>query len=84
MSLPFPEDIVCRDVVELISDFVDRALTRAVCEGLEMHLALCDGCRSYVDQVRASIAVSGRLAEEPLPEALEARLLEVFRGGGEA
>jgi anti-sigma factor RsiW len=80
----WPEDIACRDVVEVVSDYLDGGLAPDLREGLEMHLVICDGCDSYVDQMRKTILISGRLGETPLPESLEARLIEAFRAGGQA
>jgi anti-sigma factor RsiW len=77
--------LVCRDAVELMSDYVEGALSRRDRRRLERHLAGCDACTLYLDQLRATIAASGRVAPEDLdPAALDA-LTEVyrrFRAGG--
>ena len=71
--------LVCRDAVELMSDYVEGALSRRDRRRLERHLAGCDACTAYLDQLRATIAASGRVAPEDLdPAALDA-LTEVFR-----
>lgn len=80
---PFPEDIACREVVELVSDYLDEALDLDLREALELHLAFCDPCDRYVEQVRAGIRLTGRLGETPLPPELESRLLEALREGRE-
>ena len=46
---------------------------------LEEHLADCEGCTAYLEQLRVTIGLSGRLSEEAVsPEAM-APLLEAFR-----
>jgi hypothetical protein len=79
----FPEDIACRDVVEHVSDYLEDALDPGLREALELHLAFCDPCDRYVEQVRAGIRLTGRLGETPLPAGLEARLLDALRQGHE-
>lgn len=71
--------LVCREAVELMSDYVEGALTRRDRRRLERHLAGCDACTAYLAQLRATIAASGRVGAEDLdPAALDA-LTEVFR-----
>ena len=71
--------LVCREAVELASDFLDGALRRRDRRRLERHLAECDACAAYLDEIRATIAASGRVAPEDLaPETLEG-LVELYR-----
>lgn len=69
----------CRDLVELITDYLDRALAPAVQSAVEEHLRACEGCAGYVDQVRATVAVLGATPPPPLDPAFCARLLAAFR-----
>jgi anti-sigma factor RsiW len=46
---------------------------------LEEHLADCDGCTAYLEQLRTTIRLSGRLPEAPVPPETMAPLLEAFR-----
>lgn len=71
--------LVCRQAVELMSDYVEGALSRRDRRRLETHLAHCPHCSEYLVQMRAVIAASGSVTPDDLaPEALE-DLLEVFR-----
>ncbi len=71
--------LVCREAVELVSDYLDGALSRRDRRRLERHLAACDACDAYLDQVRATIAASGRVSPDDLtPETLEG-LVELYR-----
>lgn len=79
--------LVCREAVELMSDYVEGSLSRRDRRRLQRHLDGCGACTAYLDQLRATIAASGWVGPEDLdPVALEA-LTEVYRrfraeGGG--
>jgi anti-sigma factor RsiW len=73
------EELSCREVVEILGDYLDGAMTPEDRARLEQHLADCDGCTAYLEQLRSTIRLSGRLSEEAVsPEAM-APLLEAFR-----
>jgi len=72
--------VACVEVVELITDYLEGALDPTTEERVTAHLALCEGCACYLEQMRATIAVVGRLREPELPPELEQRLLDAFRG----
>ena len=74
------QELACRDVVELVTAYLEQALSPGELERFEEHLVFCDGCNTYLDQMRATIAATGRLEPAALPAELEARLLEAFRG----
>jgi anti-sigma factor RsiW len=74
-----PEDITCREIVELVTDYLEGALPPAEREAFELHLTYCDGCVNYLDQLRETIRLSGELREEDLPPELEEQLLRAFR-----
>ena len=69
----------CREVVELMTDYLEGALSREDRARFEDHIAGCDGCRAYLEQLRETRRVAGRLATEPVPESLKAELLDAFR-----
>ncbi len=67
------EVLVCRQVVELVTDYLDDALSRADRKRFERHLRACPNCSAYLEQMRLTIATTGRLAPESLtPEARDA------------
>jgi anti-sigma factor RsiW len=73
------EELSCREVVEILGDYLDGAMTPEDRARLEQHLADCDGCTAYLEQLRITVRLSGRLSEEAVsPEAM-APLLEAFR-----
>jgi len=71
--------LVCRDAVELVSDYLDGALSRPDRRRFEKHLAACDACQAYVEQVRATVAASGRVGPEDLPDDVVEGLVNLFR-----
>lgn len=73
-------EMPCRELVELITDYLENRLSPIDRGRFEAHLAECEACRTYLDQFRQTIRVLGRLPEESLsPEARDA-LLDSFRG----
>jgi anti-sigma factor RsiW len=72
-------ELACQEVVELVTSYLDDALSAEDRERFEEHLVFCDGCQNYLAQMRATIALTGRSHLAPLPAALEGQLLEAFR-----
>ena len=72
-------DLVCKDFVEFVTDYLEGALPRDVHEAVDHHLSRCEGCSNYLEQMRMSIALTGRPPDEPLPPEVEAALLAAFR-----
>jgi anti-sigma factor RsiW len=79
-----PEMLSCREVVELVTAYLDGALPETEEVRFEEHLAMCDGCVAYLDQMRTTIELVGRL--DPSAVDLEAceRLGHAFRGWRDA
>ena len=69
----------CRDVVELMTDYLEGAMSAADRARFEDHISGCDGCRAYLEQLRATRRVAGSLASEPVPEALQQELMNAFK-----
>ena len=72
-------ELTCAQVVELVTAYLDDRLASEDAERFEEHLAFCDGCSTYLEQKRATIAATGRLRGDELPPGLQDRLLEAFR-----
>jgi anti-sigma factor RsiW len=72
-------ELACRDIVELVTAYLEHGLAPADRERFEEHLVFCDGCGTYLDQMRETIAATGRLGPVALPAELEQQLLEAFR-----
>jgi anti-sigma factor RsiW len=65
-------ELTCRELVELVTAYIDDALAPPERERFERHLGHCPGCSTYVEQIRETMRLTGEtLREETLP--LEAR-----------
>jgi anti-sigma factor (TIGR02949 family) len=72
-------ELTCAEVVELITSYLDRRLEAADAERFEEHVAFCDGCSTYLEQMRTTIAATGHVRGEDVPAELRDRLLATFR-----
>jgi predicted anti-sigma-YlaC factor YlaD len=79
MSGASVEELSCREVVEILGDYLEGAMTPEDCARLEEHLADCQGCTAYLEQLRTTIRLSGRLPEDAVSSEAMAPLLEAFR-----
>jgi anti-sigma factor RsiW len=73
-----PEDIACRELVELVTDYLEGALAEARRLAVDAHLAGCPGCAAYVEQMRQTIRAAGRVEPEQLTPAQRRALLDLF------
>ncbi|HEY1420262.1 MAG TPA: zf-HC2 domain-containing protein [Candidatus Dormibacteraeota bacterium] len=71
--------MTCRQVVELMTDYLEGLLSAPDRARFEAHLAGCDGCTAYLAQLRMTRRLVGRLADEPIPPLLQRDLMEAFR-----
>jgi anti-sigma factor RsiW len=69
----------CREVVTLMTEYLEGALSAEERARFEAHIAGCDGCREYLAQLRRTIELTGRVEEEPVPAGLRRELTEAFR-----
>jgi hypothetical protein len=64
-----------------VSEYLEGALTPEQMTRFELHLNL-DGCFSFVEQVRTTAAMAGRLSEDQIPDEIKSKLLTAFRDWG--
>ncbi len=69
----------CHEIIELLSTYIEGGLTADDRSRVDEHLALCDGCTTYLEQMRETIRLSGMVTEEQVPEDEKAALLAAFR-----
>ena len=79
MSAP-PEEMPCRELVELITDYLEGTMSGVDRERFEAHLGECPYCVTYVDQMRETIATLGELTVDSISSRARGELLEAFRG----
>ncbi len=72
-------ELTCKELVEIVSDYLEGALPEDDRERFESHLADCEGCRGYLDQMRVTIRVVGTLGEDDLDPGARDQLLQLFR-----
>jgi anti-sigma factor RsiW len=71
--------LACRELVEIITDYLEGALPPTDVARFEEHIAGCGGCTAYLEQMRQTVSVVGRLREEDIPTPVMDELLEAFR-----
>ena len=69
----------CRDMSELVTDYLERRLPLGVRAGVRWHLSRCDACRTYFGQMRKMVGLLGRLPGEPPGAETESRVLGRLR-----
>jgi anti-sigma factor RsiW len=79
MSESTVEALSCQELVELVTDYLEGAMPPADRVRFEEHIARCDGCAAYVEQMRATIRLAGRLTPDAVPPEAERALLSAFR-----
>ncbi len=77
--LKLRRELVCQEMVELITDYLEGALSRAQCRRFEAHLAGCENCTEYLKQMRATIKATGRLRAEDLTPEMRAEFGSLYR-----
>jgi anti-sigma factor RsiW len=73
------EQLSCQELVELVTDYVEGVLSAAEHERVERHLDRCQGCHTYVEQMRQTIELTGGLTVADVSPEAELALLEAFR-----
>ena len=76
------EDFPCDHFVEVVTDYLEGAMPERERKRLERHLRICDGCQRYLDQIRKTIDLSGRLTVadvEALGDHARESLMAAFR-----
>ncbi len=76
---PGDDELTCRELVELVTDYLEGALGPTDRARFEQHLAYCEPCSNYMDQMRHTLEVVGALSEESMSEAAKEELLVAFR-----
>lgn len=73
------EPLSCKELVELVTDYLEGRLARDERRRFERHLKGCPYCRTYLDQMRQVIRTLGRLTEESISPRARDELLVAFR-----
>jgi anti-sigma factor RsiW len=73
------EESSCRELAELVTEYLEEALTPAERAAYERHLQRCGDCSRHLEQMRQTIAALGALPQQPLPDSARKQLLTSFR-----
>jgi anti-sigma factor RsiW len=79
MAMDAPGEIECRQIAELLGDYLDGTLPRATRELLEWHIEGCPPCVAFVNTYRGTVNAARKLADMPVPPELKQRLLKVLK-----
>lgn len=79
MTMPDLGGLTCKEMVELVTDYLEGALPPAIRRRFDQHLTACDPCVVYIEQMRQTIATLGTLPEESIPASALDTLREHFR-----
>jgi anti-sigma factor RsiW len=71
--------LVCQQMVELITDYLEGNLSRGQHRRFEVHLAGCPNCTEYLAQMRATIRATGRLRSEDLTPEMRDEFTALYR-----
>jgi anti-sigma factor RsiW len=71
--------ISCQELVELVTDYLEGALSEAEVARFERHIEPCANCKVYLEQMRTTISLTGRLEPTGLSPAALSELIRAFR-----
>jgi anti-sigma factor RsiW len=72
-------DIVCQQAVELVTDYLEGALSRREKARFEGHLSGCPHCTEYLAQIRMTIEAAGRIEPDALAPEVRDELVALYR-----
>ncbi len=73
------KNLACQQAVDLVTDYLEGALSRRDRRRLEVHLASCPNCAAYLEQIRMTIALSGTIDPDELTPEATADLTDLYR-----
>jgi len=79
LRVPVRRTLVCQQAVELVTDYLEGTLSRADRRRFEKHLGKCHGCTEYLAQIRATIAVTGRVTADDLTDEMRTEFAALYR-----
>jgi len=79
VATPEKTDLTCREVTELVTEYLEGAMSPRDRLDFERHLVWCSWCRDYLEHVRTTIELTGKPDYFEPPSPLREQLLEAFR-----
>ena len=73
------DEITCREFVAIVTDYLEGALPEERVDLIEEHLVMCDWCKTYLDQMEATIgALPDAVDDEPASDTVRSDLMAMF------
>ncbi len=73
------KDLVCQQAIEMITDYLEGALSRRDRRRLETHLKACHNCAAYLEQIKLTIQMTGTIEPDELSPKARADLTDLYR-----
>ncbi len=77
--LKLRKQLACQEVVELVTDYLEGTLSRSQRRRFEAHLADCENCVEYLEQMKMTIRLTGRLRGEDLSPEMRVEFEALYR-----
>jgi anti-sigma factor RsiW len=74
-----PSEIECRQIAELLGDYLDGSLPRETRELIDFHIDGCAPCVAFLNTYRGTVDAARKLPDVPIPSELKKRLLAVLK-----
>jgi anti-sigma factor RsiW len=74
-----PHDMICQELVEVLTEYLDGTLGAHDRARLEAHLAVCDDCQAYLAEFETTISLADTARGPELSSELRNNLLQAFR-----
>jgi len=72
-------EMTCQELVELVTEYLDGTLSESERSRFDAHVRTCSGCEAYIEQMRVTIRLLGKLSEESISAEARRDLLATFR-----
>jgi anti-sigma factor RsiW len=79
MTNDMTADLACKELVEIITDYLEGALPERDRARFEAHILTCAPCREYVEEMRTTLRLTGRVTTESISTNARDELLRAFR-----
>ena len=73
----------CKEILDLLSEYLDGELPEAVCVEIETHVTDCEACNEFLRSLRRTVEMcrefKARDLPGPLPRETRDELMEAYR-----
>ena len=71
-------ELTCQELVELVTEYFEGALPAIDRTRFEAHLGECEGCTAYLEQMKQTIWIVGRITPDNVSPVARTELLKIF------